>query len=98
MSTERNLCSISNVAIKENDLLDIQIVQMREKQYETFTANVMMVSTPQLRHGEEEYVGAKTQKFDDISDFDAYEIVAIPKNSKTTGTEWVSEDVSFATK
>ena len=40
-STKRTLCPISNVVVEETDLLDTQI---REKQYETFTANAMMIS------------------------------------------------------
>ena len=59
MLIKRNLCSISSIVIKENYLLDIQMVQMKEKQYETFTANVVVVSTPRLRHGEKEYIEIK---------------------------------------
>ena len=58
----------------------------------------MMVSTPQLRHGEEEYVEAKTRKFGNISEFDTYEIVAILNNAKTTETKLVIEDNSRGNK
>ena len=49
----------------------------------------LVVNIPRSRHGEERCIAAKKKELRDFSDFNVYDIVDLPADTNTIGTEWV---------